>query len=132
MTSKPEHSYGFWNESSFDVHKGCEDATFPDAILVAACEETPPEIKLAIERCFLGVEFCNATRQVQADGLILNAIFWVMRETDYTDFQGIIDSYLMIPQYLDCFRAMRDGEDHTPLEFSNFDHDEWEARYNMS
>jgi len=38
----------------------------------------------------------------------------------------------MIPQYLDCFRAMRDGEDHTPLEFSNFDHDEWEARYNMS
>ena len=54
-----------------------------------------------------------------------------MQETEYTDFGGIIETYLMSPQYLDAFRAMRDGEEHTSLT-PEFDHDEWEARYNMN
>ena len=127
-----EHTYDFWKESSFDVQEGCEDATLPDAILMVACEETPPEIKIAIERCFLGVEFNHATQKVRADGLILNAIIWVMHETGYEDYQTVMDAYLMLPQYLDGFRAMRDGDEHSPLEFVNFDLQEWEARYNMS
>lgn len=131
MTSRPEHTYDFWNESSFGVHHGCDDAAFNDAVLITACEATPPEIKFAIERCFLGVAFDEATEKVRADGLVLNAIFWVMRETNYTDFDGITETYLMAPQYLECFRAMRDGEEHTPLT-PEFDHEEWETRYNMS
>ena len=127
-----EHTYEFWGESSFGVHEGCEDATLPDAILMVAVDETPPEIKLAIEHCFLGVEFNNATQKVRADGLILNAIIWVMHQTDFSDYQSVIDAYLMLPQYLDCFRAMRDGDEHFPLQFTNFDLEEWEARYNMS
>ena len=132
MTSKPEHTYDFWEESSFGVHEGCEDATLPDAILMVACEETPPEIKLAIEHCFLGVEFQHATQKVRADGLILNAIIWVMHETGYEDWSSVTEAYLMLPQYLDCFRAMRDGKEFSPMEFTNFDLEEWEARYNMS
>jgi len=131
MTSKPEHTYEYWNESSFDVQHGCEDAIFPDSILVAACEETPPMIKVAIERCFLEVDFCDATEQVRADGLILNAIVWVMHTTDYSDYQGVMDAYLMLPKYLEGFRIMRDGEEHIPLT-PEFDLAEWEARYQQS
>jgi len=126
-----EHTYEFWEESSFDVHHECTEAILPDAILMVACDETPTTVKLAIEHCFLGTEFQHATHSKRADGLILNAIFWIMQETEYTDFGGIIETYLMPPQYLDAFRAMRDGEEHTSLT-PEFDHDEWEARYNMN
>jgi len=126
------HTYVLWNESSFDVQEGCEDATFPDAILVAACEETPAMIKVAIERCFLGVDWNDATQNVRADGLVLNAIIWVMRQTDYTDYQSVMDAYKMLPHYEECFRAMRDEDTMPPLETVNFDQAEWEARYQQS
>ena len=126
-----KHTYSFWNESSFDVQEGCEEASFPDAILIAACEDTPAMIKVAIERCFLGVGWEDATENVRADGLVLNAIIWVMRTTDYTDYQGIMDAYKMPAHYEECFRAMRDDDEAPPLPLK-FEHDEWEARYNMS
>ena len=136
MMSK--HTYTFWQESHFDVFKGCHDAILPDAILAAACEHTPAEVKIAVESNFLGTTFLDATGRKRADALILNAIFWIMNQSGFDDFSAILETYIMPEQYEDGFRILAGMEDPDPkkdeekLYFSNFDHDEWEARYNMS
>lgn len=133
-----EHTYTFWQESHFDVFKGCHDAILPDAILAVAFQQTPAEVKIAVEHQFLGTSFVDATGRKRADALILNAIFWVMNQAGYDDFSAIIETYIMPDQYLRGFQILAglkeadlEGADEK-LFFSNFDHEEWETRYNMS
>ena len=92
-----------------------------------AVNQTPPEIKVAVERCFLNTDWNEATDEIKADGLVLNAIFWVMNQTGYTDYLGILETYTMLDRYAEAFREM---EDTNPE--SEFDNAEWEARYQQS
>jgi len=125
MMSKP--TYMWWNLSSFNTREDQEAGVFPDSVIMAACEETPPEIKVAVERCFLNEDFDKATDEIKADGLVLNAIFWVMNQTGYDDYLGILETYSMPDRYAEAFRIM---EDTNPS--SDFDNAEWEARYQQS
>ena len=123
-------TYVFWDESSFGVSEGCEDASLPDDVIQIACESTPAMIKIAVERCFLGVEFENATPQVRADALVLNAIFWVMHQTGFDDYKGIVKTYKMKEQYVEGFEEMAMGTE-TSIE-QDFNTEEWETRYQES
>tara|TARA_R110002051_G_scaffold154430_1_gene226586 strand:- start:59 stop:433 length:375 start_codon:yes stop_codon:yes gene_type:complete len=120
-------TYMWWNLSSFNTREDEEAAVFPDSVIMAACEETPPEIKIAVERCFLGEAFDEATDEIKADALVLNAIFWVMNQTGYEDYLGILETYSMPDRYHAAFRVM-EGESSK----SDFDNAEWEARYQQS
>jgi len=124
-------NYNFWEASTFDYHHGCPEAAIPDEIIKLALDETPHKIKDAIEVFFMGKTFIECNDAESSDALVINAIFWIMNQTGYTDFGGIIAGYLMIPQYLEVFRRLRDGEEWEALSVE-FNIEEWNAIYERS
>ena len=131
MMSKPKFKFLYWDSSTFGTHEGMEAAIIPDEIIQCAVDETPETVKLAVEKFFIGKEFMDCTPSESSDALVINAIFWIMNQTGYTDFGGIIDAYLMLPECLEVFRKLRDDEEWEPLSVE-FDEAEWEAIYERS
>jgi len=127
----PKFSFQFWEASTFDYHHGCKEAVIPDEIILAAVAETPENVKIAVETFFMEKPFTECNYTESSDALVINAIFWIMNQTGFTDWGGIMDAYLMLPSYLEVFRRLRDEEEWEPLSVE-FDVEEWNATYDRS
>ena len=132
MISKP--TYTWWNLSSFNTKEGLDAGIFPDWVINVALDQTPTHVKLAVENCFLNEPFDDASDNIKADGLILNAIFWVMHQTAYVDYAGICEAYTMLPRYEEVFMGMAHETTALKQDLDDLDFDtvEWETRYQQS